>query len=219
MVIMKKSISYSLMSLLILSAVIPVAHADVVENSHFTMLSTRSENLAPFPKWSGMLRRFEMQNAVPEEFCDLIDHYPCAVKSWKELIASLKQKPLREQLQAINGWANAHPYIVDQLNWGMEDYWETPHEFISVSGDCEDYAIAKYYSLRALGISEEMLRVIIVQDNNLGGIIHAVLGVFDGDELFILDNQINQVMPALKIYHYRPIYSVNERSWWAYYRL
>jgi predicted transglutaminase-like cysteine proteinase len=63
------------------------------------------------------------------------------------------------------------------------------------------------------------MRIIIVQDFNLGGIIHAILGVYgDNDELFILDNQIDQVMPAMKIYHYRPIYSVNEDWWWAYYQ-
>jgi predicted transglutaminase-like cysteine proteinase len=117
----------------------------------------------------------------------------------------------------VNDWGNKHPYIIDQLNWGMEDYWQTPYEFMTINGDCEDYAITKYYSMRALGIPEDRLRIIVLQDFNLGGIIHAVLGVYDEDgDLYILDNQIKQVMPALKIYHYRPIYGVNEHWWWAY---
>jgi len=98
----------------------------------------------------------------------------------------------------------------------MEDYWETPHEFIEISGDCEDYAISKYTSLRALGVPADKMRIIILQDLNLGGIVHAVLGIYVDGELLILDNQIKQVTSALKIYHYRPIYGINEDAWWAY---
>ncbi|MFO0390083.1 MAG: transglutaminase-like cysteine peptidase [Alphaproteobacteria bacterium] len=187
--------------------------------SYFSMSATRSENLQPFPKWTSTLKRFGDQQKLDEDKCDTVEFHPCAIKSWKEMIASVEGKNLREQLDAINTWGNEHPYIVDQLNWGMEDFWETPHEFISVNGDCEDYAIAKYYSLKALGVSLDKMRIIIVQDFNLGGIIHAILGVYDekGD-MYILDNQIDQVMPAMKIYHYRPIYSLNEDWWWAYYQ-
>jgi predicted transglutaminase-like cysteine proteinase len=103
------------------------------------------------------------------------------------------------------------------VNWGMEDYWETPYEFQEISGDCEDYAISKYYSLRAIGVPADRMRVIIVQDLNLGGIIHAILGVYEDGDLLILDNQAKQVLPAMRIYHYRPIYGVNEEAWWAYY--
>lgn len=122
-----------------------------------------------------------------------------------------------QQLVAVNKWGNAHPYIEDNINWGMEDYWETPREFVDISGDCEDYAISKYYLLRAAGFSADDLRIIILEDLNLGGIIHAVLGVYVNDVLYILDNQSREVMEALSIYHYRPIFGINEQAWWAYY--
>ena len=69
-------------------------------------------------------------------------------------------------------------------------------------------------SLRALGVEGDVLRVAVVQDLNLGGIIHAVLVVYIGSTAYILDNQIKQVMLATKIYHYVPIYSINEKHWW-----
>jgi predicted transglutaminase-like cysteine proteinase len=47
-------------------------------------------------------------------------------------------------------------------------------------------------------------------------VIHAVLGVYDKGEWLILDNQSTQVMPALSIYHYKPIYGINEDAWWSY---
>lgn len=186
-------------------------------NSYFNMSESRFENLTPFPKWTGVMMRFENQQGIPNDECGTTRYHPCAIKDWEEMLDSLKDKSLEEQLDKVNEWSNSHPYIVDQLNWGINDYWETPFEFMEVSGDCEDYAISKYYSLRALGIPEERMRIIIVQDLNLGGIIHAILGVYDDDKnMIILDNQIKHTIPAMKIYHYRPIYGVNADYWWTY---
>lgn len=190
------------------------ARAEV--QSYFNMNEKRSENLKPFPKWTSEMARFIEQKKLPDEMCDKVQYHPCAILEWRALLDSLQDKPLRNQLKEINDWANEHPYVVDQINWGTVDYWETPYEFMEVNGDCEDYAIAKYYSLRALGYTDEQMRIMIVQDFNLGGIIHAILGVYDEDELFILDNQIKQVMPAMKIYHYRPIYGINSSAWWVF---
>ena len=188
--------------------------------SYFEMTESQFQNLDSFPKWTTMLARFKEQQLVSDDKCGKIEYHPCTIKDWKKLLGDLRGKPLEEKLKAVNDWGNAHPYVLDIVNWGVEDYWETPYEFMEVSGDCEDYAIAKYYSLRALGIPMEKLRVIIVQDLNLGGIIHAILGVYDDDKnLIILDNQSSQVTNALNIYHYRPIYGLNEKNWWAYYPL
>lgn len=190
------------------------AHA---ANSYFDMNETRSDNIKPFPKWTGMVTRYDDQRDVPDSDCGKQRFHPCSITQWRSMIDSLKEESLHKQIESVNKWGNDHPYIEDMINWGIEDYWETPYEFMDISGDCEDYAITKYYSLRALGVSEEKMRIIILQDLNLGGIIHAVLGVYDGSELFILDNQSKQVRPARNIYHYRPIFGINENSWWAYY--
>jgi predicted transglutaminase-like cysteine proteinase len=181
-----------------------------------TMNDKRADDLSMFPKWNSVRTRYDEKKDTPDDQCGTIEYYPCEVKEWKKLLSDTQSKPLREKLDIVNDWANEHPYIIDQINWGVEDYWETPFEFMTVNGDCEDYAIAKYYSLRALGVPEDHLRIIIVQDFNLGGIIHAILGVYDDNELLILDNQIKQVMPARKIYHYRPIYGINSERWWEY---
>ena len=214
---MKTKKNYSLFILVFICALSAVTN-DVfaARNSYFIMSESKSRNLKPFPKWTSVQSRFTNQKKIPDTECDKRQYHPCVVKEWRTLIESIEGKSLHTQLEAINDWGNKHPYIVDQLNWGLEDYWETPYEFMTVNGDCEDYAIAKYYSLRALGVSEDRLRIIIVQDFNLGGIIHAILGVYDGDELLILDNQIKQIRPAMSIYHYRPIYGVNKDWWWAY---
>ena len=192
------------------------AHAARMSNSYFKMNETVSENLTPFPKWTGVISRFADQEQVPESDCGKVRYHPCSISQWRAMLEKVRNYPLQSKLAAINNWSNAHPYVEDQLNWGIVDYWETPFEFMEVNGDCEDYAISKYYSLRAAGIPAEQMRVMVVQDFNLGGIIHAILGVYDGDELWILDNQIKQVRSAYSIYHYRPIYGVNEEHWWRY---
>ena len=53
-----------------------------------------------------------------------------------------------EQLAAVNRFVNQWPYRTDADNYGRSDYWATPLEFFRRSGDCEDYVIAKYRSLR-----------------------------------------------------------------------
>lgn len=184
--------------------------------SQFDVEEVAYDNLAPFKKWTSALKRTRKQFAVDDSECDKRSFHPCVVIEWKKLVTDLKSDKFMDQLVAVNDWGNAHPYIVDQLNWGMNDYWETPYEFMTVNGDCEDYAIAKYFSLRALGIPAERMRIIIVQDQNLGGVIHAILGVHDDNKLWILDNQSDEVKQAASIYHYKPIYSVNENKWWRY---
>jgi len=76
---------------------------------------------------------------------------------------------------------NKAKYITDKNNWGRKDYWATPAEFMKNFGDCEDYAIIKYLSLRQLGFKESELRVVAVKDLNLK-VGHAVLIVFWKDQ-------------------------------------
>ena len=194
-------------------------NADIADTtSYFLMTESRSDDLTSFPKWVAVLERFKEQKITSEISCNVdIDNF-CLNKEWQNIFLNLRGKNFMQQLKAANIWGNAHPYIPDRVNWGVSDYWETTYEFMEISGDCEDYAIAKYYFLRALNIPAERLRIIIVQDLNLGGIVHAILGVYNEDgELMILDNQTNEVLPALSIYHYRPVYGLNEKNWWAYY--
>jgi predicted transglutaminase-like cysteine proteinase len=110
---------------------------------------------------------------------------------------------------------NRARYITDLVNWGTQDYWATASEFFWKDGDCEDYAIAKYLSLKALGFAQDSLRVVVVQDLNLK-IPHAILVVYLDGKALLLDNQVGTVIEAERVRHYRPIYSVNETAWWLH---
>src|SRR5579885_1257661 len=176
-----------------------------------------NSDMHQFFHWTGMMVRYKKQQKIPDSQCDRVSFHPCyAIQEWHKLISELRDKPLEEQMRRVNDFANAFPYTTDIDNWGKDNVWETPYEFLTVSGNCKDYAIFKYYSMRMLGVPASRLRLIVLEDLNLGGVIHAILGVHKGNTLYILDNQIKQVVKADTIYHYLPIYAINEEGWWWY---
>ena len=134
---------------------------------------------------------------------------------WRVLRDKLQDAPLMEKLKGVNNFFNQWPYKTDIEIWGVEDYWETPREFVERSGDCEDYAISKYYALRELGLPPETLRIVAVKDSirNLG---HAVLAVFIGDDAYVLDNLTGLILSHKRLTHYKPQFSVNENTLWRH---
>ena len=91
----------------------------------------------------------------------------------------------------------------------------TLNQFIDKAGDCEDFASAKYFSLKELGFNGDQMRIVIVHDTKLD-LDHAVLAVYLEGDVWILDNQISQIKPAQNIAHYKPLYSINENAWWLH---
>ena len=132
-----------------------------------------------------------------------------------ELAAKQLQKSGRFK-QAAASWKEAgQPEIAGRIYAQIEDYWAAPGEFLVQNGDCEDYAIIKILSLKYLGIDEDRMRVVVVQDTNQR-IAHAVVSLNRGNDILILDNQIKEVISHKYIYHYVPVYSINEKSWWMH---
>ncbi len=181
----------------------------------FGTIAIRSNNLKPFPKWRGTLDRYFKEQKFVNRPCTSTLFNPCQLKQWKAFLKGLEGKKRRVQLERINKEMNHKRYILDIINYKVEDYWATPLQFFSKDGDCEDYAITKYMSLRTLGVPAEDMRIVVLQDLNLR-LAHAVLVVYINDEPFVLDNQIRWVVKESTIRHYRPYYSVNETSWWLH---
>ncbi|MCG8504529.1 MAG: transglutaminase-like cysteine peptidase [Sphingomonadales bacterium] len=178
----------------------------------------RSTRLDSFRKWRDMLDRDIAENVVHERrsgACIPSPAFNCGYAEWEELIARLSETPSLEALQEVNRHINHAPYIVDPINWGVPDYWATLRQFLARDGDCEDYAIAKYVTLKRLGIDARTMRIVVLQDENLG-VPHAVLAVEAEGDIWVLDNQIDRVVSHRLIRHYRPIYSINETAWWLH---
>ncbi|MDL2316236.1 transglutaminase-like cysteine peptidase [Desulfovibrio sp. OttesenSCG-928-A18] len=136
---------------------------------------------------------------------------------WAKLREKLADAPLNEKVRGVNVFFNRWPYRTDREVWGVEDYWATPREFMQRSGDCEDYAIAKYYALRDLGVPKEILRIAAIKDTILN-VGHAVTIVYMDDDAYVLDNLSNLVLSHSELDHYDPVFTVNEEFLWRHVR-
>jgi predicted transglutaminase-like cysteine proteinase len=184
--------------------------------SFFNSKETQSTNLKPFKKWNAAMGRYSKEKVKQGTgSCDAKKFNKCHYDEWTKFLDSLKGKDKLAQLKAVNKHMNKAKYIVDKTNWGKKDYWATPGEFMARFGDCEDYAITKFMSLKRLGFDAKTLRVVAVKDMNLK-VGHAILVVFLKDKPYVLDNQVKIVVEARKIRHYRPVFSINEKAWWRH---
>jgi predicted transglutaminase-like cysteine proteinase len=176
----------------------------------------RAQSLDALPRWVSVLEKVKLERPDYEICATDLNRCPLnALAGWQDKIKSLQGKPLTQQLAAINEYANAYPYRNDIDIWGLSDYWASPKEFLSRSGDCEDYSILKFFSLRALGVANDQLRLVVVQDT-VRNIAHAVLAVYDGSQVYILDSLFSAVLKQEFVKQYKPYYSVNETTRWAH---
>jgi predicted transglutaminase-like cysteine proteinase len=167
-----------------------------------------------FPQWVQALER-QIRDRMVDPACEGTGRRGCELRDWRAFLESVRGLPVREQLARVNRYGNDHPYVLDIDNYGREDYWAIPREFLPRGGDCEDFVLAKYFSLRLLGYTVDELRVVVVQDTNLR-VPHAVLAVARAGDTWILDNQVQQVRSHRDIVHYAPVYSINDRQWWLH---
>ena len=180
-----------------------------------TVPLSASDRLA-LPKWERVLRRIESERPVYRRCAAGDSECPDPlVREWQQLLNELRDQPRARQLEAVNRFANRNRYIVDPANYGVNDYWASPLEFLDRSGDCEDYAIFKYVSLRALGVPDEEMRIVVLRDTERG-IDHAVLAVHLGGRVLILDNVTDSIRPDGAVPQYRPYYSVNATKRWVH---
>lgn len=139
------------------------------------------------------------------------------VETWRTVLSDLQGQPEKVQLEKVNAFFNQLNFVDDIKLWGKKDYWATPLEFLgSNAGDCEDFTIAKYFSLLELGVSDKKLRLVYVKAIELNQ-FHMVLAYYETPRAqpLILDNLIGEIKPASKRNDLLPIYSFNGRNLWV----
>lgn len=121
-----------------------------------------------------------------------------------------------EKLELVNNFFNLVPYYSDLEHWGVEDYWATPFEKLTTfGGDCEDYSIAKYFTLRELGVDDGKMRITYVKALNWDE-AHMVLTYAPDPRTIplVLDNLIAEIKPATQRKDLVPVYSFNVQGLW-----
>jgi predicted transglutaminase-like cysteine proteinase len=137
--------------------------------------------------------------------------------SWEELLQRYSGATDREKLEKVNSFFNKNiVFVSDMDNYGVEDYWATPVEALSTgAGDCEDYAIAKYFSLKMMGVAEEKLRIAYVKALQYN-MFHMVTLYYGnpGAEPLILDNLDGSIKMASQRRDLLPIFTFNGTGLW-----
>jgi predicted transglutaminase-like cysteine proteinase len=141
------------------------------------------------------------------------------LNGWKRYAAQHRGAAAAEEdlLRDVNRMLNKIRFLDDSVHWGQADYWATPAESVaSDGGDCEDFAIAKYFLLKELGIPIARLRMTYVKAVKLNQ-AHMVLAYYprpDAEPL-VLDNLEDAVRPASERPDLIPVYSFNDEEVWV----
>lgn len=140
-------------------------------------------------------------------------------REWQQLLNGGRSGSDPEKLQKVNDFFNQRiTFSDDTIIWGQSDYWATPIETMGRgSADCEDFSIAKYYSLLDMGVPLTKLRLIYVKASVNGRQqAHMVLAYYaspSADPL-VLDNLISEIRPASRRADLSPIFSFNSAGLW-----
>lgn len=138
------------------------------------------------------------------------------LEAWQELVNKAFKKPERLKLILVNDFFNRAKFVSDIKNWQKKDYWATPKELlIKDAGDCEDYVIAKFITLKAVGVDKDKFYLSYVKAVRLQQ-SHMVLTYFKkpGKIPLVLDNLKKRILKATKRKDLIPIYSFNGDGLW-----
>ena len=141
------------------------------------------------------------------------------IHTWLNLIQSYKNASEKDKLEVVNHFFNKMRFVSDNEQWGINDYWATPVEFLIASGgDCEDFSMAKYFTLKAMGVPVERMRLTYVRalTPNPVSQAHMILSYFPSKdaEPLVLDNLVNDIRPASQRQDLTPVYSFNGDGLW-----
>ncbi|MTD40769.1 transglutaminase [Erwinia sp. CPCC 100877] len=139
------------------------------------------------------------------------------IDEWATLVSRPVNGDVLGTLNRVNRFFNNRmAFRNDSVVWGQKDYWATPMEFLRRgSGDCEDYAIAKYFSLREMGIPVSQLRITYVKALRLNQ-AHMVLSWYQTPDAIplVLDILNDAILPATRRPDLLPVYSFNGAGLW-----
>jgi predicted transglutaminase-like cysteine proteinase len=152
--------------------------------------------------------------SIAKVFLDKIEkeYGPFAVRraiALVQMMNEVKDADEMEKMEKVNDFFNQTPYASDKETWGVSDYWATRYEFIGKDrGDCEDYVIAKYFTLKDLGVPTSKLFMTYAKSLRFKT-AHMVLTYYATPRSvpLVLDNYNYKILPATQRDDLVPIYS------------
>ena len=139
------------------------------------------------------------------------------IAEWAALLNTPSQGTIQDKLKQVNQFFNARMAFRDDIVvWKQQDYWATPIEFLRKgAGDCEDFALAKYFTLREMGVPANQLRITYVKALELNQ-AHMVVTWYPTPTAIplVLDNLKTAILPATQRTDLLPVYAFNGEGLW-----
>ena len=192
---MKNNVVFSIYKVLIISALLLVVN---------TMLYAEKQSKLNEPKIIAALKHHYGERAGKRG------------KAWFRLMDESYRLDENKKIEKVNNFFNLLHFTHDIKLWGVSNYWATPIEFLGVNaGDCEDFAIAKYFTLLELGVPDKKMRITMVKAVALNQ-YHMVVAYYNtpGSVPLILDNINGKIKPASARKDLIPVYSFNGKQLW-----
>lgn len=139
------------------------------------------------------------------------------IDEWATLLKNPPQGSIQDKLNQVNRFFNSRMAFKDDIIvWKQQDYWATPIEFLRKgAGDCEDYALAKYFTLREMGVPANQLRITYVKALQLNQAHMVVTWYSTPDAIpLVLDNLKTAILPATQRTDLLPVYAFNGEGLW-----
>lgn len=138
-------------------------------------------------------------------------------RTWADIVLAAGKLSPGERIAHVNRAVNSLvAYRSDRETWHRAEYWASPAESLARGrGDCEDYVILKYWTLRRLGVSDDAMRIVVLRDRSKN-VNHAVLAVAFNSDWLVLDNRYANIRFHGEMPNYQPIYSFNFSGQWAH---
>jgi predicted transglutaminase-like cysteine proteinase len=167
-----------------------------------------------FPAWAELARRHAAESSLIAACLEDERRCPRHLRGYREIIVRLGERPRWDQvkrLDTVNRFINRRRWVSDR-DVDAPGGWRTLNDFLLSGGDCEDYAIAKYFMLRQLGFSAAELRIVFAYDRVVND-YHAVLAVKMDDRVLLMEIDDTLLTGAAQR-EYRFLFSINEIAVW-----
>ncbi len=166
--------------------------------------------------WFRLLIRLRTEQTVFENCAASPGSCPSqSVLSWLAELDDIRRLGPLGQVDAVNRRVNRWTYKTDLRNFGMLDFWASPIQFLSRSGDCEDFVVFKYFALKLLGFDDRHLKIVLVRDT-VNNADHAVLAVYLNGQIYILDSNLKDIVPHDRLKQYLPLLSFSAMGSWGH---
>jgi len=167
-----------------------------------------------WPAWRDTLLRHQIEREAIHQ-C-LGDEKVCSqrLRGLRHILLRGAELGLEQQIRLVNRYINSRRYVEDRVNAGSAagNQWETLTEFLQGGGDCEDFAVAKYFVLREFGIAADDMRIVVGREPERTT-YHAMLAVRIDDAVWLLEND-NSIKRNGNRDIDQFVYAINERGIW-----